>query len=295
MATNRCIAGGRQIGKRMAEHTDQPVNPTEQVGPQPRLLAELRRLESRDVEIWLLAAFAAGVFLLGILSFFFPRNFWLAPSVDIKLSPQALFTIMMFGLLVALVAARRELELKKLRLANLESMLTARNAQSAGLIDTVTNVLNRSFLHEILQGEIQRSERNNRPLTLVMCDVDGFKQVNDRYGHLTGDFVLAQIAGIIKSCARGSDHVIRYGGDEFLVVLPETDEAGAQTVRDRIHQKLQEWDRTNRFGDTPISVSAGIYLHVPGQTPEKDVAEADIRMYALKLERHRQGAVGRRQ
>jgi diguanylate cyclase (GGDEF)-like protein len=273
----------------MAEHADQPVNPIEQVGPQPRLLAELRRLESRDFEMWLLVAFAIGVFLLGILSFFFPRNFWLVPTVDIKLSPQVLFAIMMFGLLVALFAARRELELKKLRLANLESMLTARSSQSSGLIDTVTNVLNRAFLHEILQGEIQRSERNNRPLTLVMCDVDGFKQVNDRYGHLTGDFVLAQIAGIIKSCARGSDHVIRYGGDEFLVVLPETDETGAETVRERIQQKLQEWDRNNRFGDTPISVSAGIYLHVAGQTPEKDVAEADIRMYALKLERHRQG------
>ncbi|HMD98013.1 MAG TPA: GGDEF domain-containing protein [Terriglobia bacterium] len=273
----------------MAEHADQRVSFIEQVGPQPRLLAELRRLESRDFEIWLLVAFAIGVFLLGILSFFFPRNFWLVPTVDIKLSPQVLFAIMMFGLLVALFAARRELELKKLRLANLESMLTARNSQSSGLIDTVTNVLNRAFLHEILQGEIQRSERNNRPLTLVMCDVDGFKQVNDRYGHLTGDFVLAQIAGIIKSCARGSDHVIRYGGDEFLVVLPETDEAGAETVRERIQQKLQEWDRNNRFGDTPISVSAGIYLHVAGQTPEKDVAEADIRMYALKLERHRQG------
>jgi len=279
----------------MAALPDQRPNPMEEVGPHPRLLAELRRLESRDFEIWLLVAFAIGVFSLGILSFFFPRDFWLVPTVDVKLSPQALFTIMMLGLLVALFAARRELELKKLRLANLENMLAIRNAQSAGLIDTVTNVLNRSFLHEILQGEIQRSERNNRPLTLLMCDVDGFKQVNDRYGHLTGDFVLAQIAGIIKSCARGSDHVVRYGGDEFLVVLPETDEAGAETVRERIHQKLEEWDRTNRFGDAPLSLSAGIYLHVPGQTPEKDVAEADIRMYALKLDHHRQQAVGRRQ
>ena len=91
----------------MAEHADQPISPIEQVGPQPRLLAELRRLESRDFEIWLLVAFAIGVFLLGVLSFFFPRNFWLVPTVEIKLSPQVLFTIMMSGLLVALFAARR--------------------------------------------------------------------------------------------------------------------------------------------------------------------------------------------
>jgi diguanylate cyclase (GGDEF)-like protein len=277
----------------MTEKPDLPKGLIEQVGPQPRLLAELRRLESRDHEIWLLVTFAAGVFALGVVSLLFPKTFWLGPTLDLKLSPQVLFLIMMLGLLLSLFGARREMELKKLRLANLEHMLTARNAQSAGLIDTVTNVLNRAFLREILQGEIQRTERNNRPLALVMCDVDGFKQVNDRYGHLTGDYVLAQIAAIVKSCARGSDHVVRYGGDEFLLILPETDEVGAETVRRRIHQKLEEWDHANRFGETPISLSAGVYLHVPGQTPEKDVAEADIRMYAQKLERHRKDLVAR--
>ena len=116
-----------------------------------------------------------------------------------------------------------------------------------------------------------------------MCDLNNFKQVNDRYGHLMGDYVLSQIATILKSCVRGSDCVVRYGGDEFLVLLPETDQPGAEIVRQRVHQKVAEWDLSNRVGDLPISVSLGLYLHVTGQTAEKDVAEVDARMYAEKL------------
>jgi diguanylate cyclase (GGDEF)-like protein len=146
----------------------------------------------------------------------------------------------------------------------------------------VTNVLTRAFLHDLLTGEISRAERGNRPLALLMCDLNNFKQVNDRHGHLIGDYVLSQIAGILKFCVRGSDYVVRYGGDEFLVVLPETDQEGAENVRQRVHLKVAEWDRTNRLGDLPITVSLGLYLHVTGQTPEMDVAAADARMYADK-------------
>jgi diguanylate cyclase (GGDEF)-like protein len=133
-----------------------------------------------------------------------------------------------------------------------------------------------------LQAEISRAERTKRELALLMCDLNNFKQVNDRSGHLMGDYVLSQIAAILKSCVRGSDYVVRFGGDEFLLVLPETDSKGGEIVQLRIHRKVMEWDRRNRMGDLPISVSLGLYLHVPGQTAEKDVAEADARMYAEK-------------
>jgi diguanylate cyclase (GGDEF)-like protein len=99
---------------------------------------------------------------------------------------------------------------------------------------------------------------------------------------LMGDYVLAQMAGILRSCVRGSDFVVRYGGDEFLVILSETDEPGALIVKGRIHEKVEEWDRNNRVGDTPVSVSLGLSLHVPGQTAEQLVAEADACMYSNK-------------
>lgn len=260
---------------------DEP-NQVERVGPQARIQDELLKLESRQREIWVAIAFAAAVLLLGVLSLLVPSSFWQHNQLEISFSPQVLFIVMMALVVVVLQMIRRDVEVKRLRLANLQQTLTSRSEQAASMVDAVTNVFTRSFLRDLLQGEIARAERNNRPLSLLMCDLDNFKQVNDRYGHLMGDYVLAQIATILKSCVRGSDYIIRYGGDEFLVLLPETDEKGGEIVRNRVRQKVQEWDRTNRVGDLPVTVSLGLYLHGLGQTGEQDVAEADARMYAEK-------------
>jgi diguanylate cyclase (GGDEF)-like protein len=254
----------------------------EQVGPQARIQAELLKLESQKREFWILVVFAGLVLLLGILSFFFPSAFWRSNSLHISLSPQILFVLMVTTVLIALFYVRRDLEIKGLRLSNLQRLLSSQQEQAASMIDAVTNVFTRGFLHDLLQGEISRAERTNRPLALLMCDLDDFKQVNDRYGHLMGDYVLSQVAAILKAAVRGSDYVVRYGGDEFLVVLPETDEQGGETVRQRIRRRVGEWDQNNRVGDLPLTVSLGLHLHLTGQTAEKDVAEADARMYAEK-------------
>jgi diguanylate cyclase (GGDEF)-like protein len=254
----------------------------EQVGPQARIQAELLKLESQKREFWILVVFAGLVLLLGILSFFFPSAFWRSNSLHVSLSPQILFVLMVATVLIALFYVRRDLDIKGLRLSNLQRLLSSQEDQAASMIDAVTNVFTRSFLHDLLQGEIARAERTNRPLALLMCDLNDFKQVNDRYGHLMGDYVLSQVAAILKAAVRGCDYVVRYGGDEFLIVLPETDEQGGETVRQRIHRRVAEWDQNNRVGDLPLAISQGLYLHVTGQTPEKDVAEADARMYADK-------------
>jgi diguanylate cyclase (GGDEF)-like protein len=257
-------------------------NQVEQVGPQARLGAELIKLESQKREPWLLIAFAAAVLAIAALSFLVPTSFWHMNELEIKVAPQVVFLVMLGLLMVAFYALRREAELHKLRLTGLQQALNARSEHAASMIDAVTNVFARSFLHDSLQGEIARAERATRPLCLLMCDLDDFKHLNDRYGHLMGDYVLSQVAAILKSCVRGSDYIVRYGGDEFLLVLPETDEKGAEIVRARIHQKLADWDRTSHLLDMPISLSVGLYSHIPGQSGEQDVAEADARMYLDK-------------
>jgi diguanylate cyclase (GGDEF)-like protein len=261
----------------------------EQISPQARIQAELLKLESQRKEFWVLVIFAGGVLVLGILSFFFPRGFWQSNILHVTLSPQVLFVIMVAAVLAALFYVRRDLEVKGLRLANLQQYMVSQEEQAASMVDALTNVFTRGFLHDLLTGEISRAERSSRSLALIMCDLNNFKQVNDRYGHLMGDYVLSQVATILKSCVRGSDYLIRYGGDEFLILLPETDEKGGEIVRQRIHKRVAEWDRANRVGDLPVSVSLGLYLHVNGQTPEKDVAEADARMYAEKQASKRTG------
>ena len=258
-----------------------PAN-IEQVGPQARIASELVRLESQKREFWVLISFAGVVLVLGVLSFFFPHGFWEVGGLHVSLSPQVLFVIMVGTVLASLFHIRRDFEIRGLRLANIQQYLTSQEEQANSKIDAVTNVFTRAFLHGLLTGEISRAERTGRSLALIMCDLNNFKQVNDRYGHVIGDYVLSQVAAILKFCVRGSDYVARYGGDEFLILLPETDQEGGEIVRQRVHRKVAEWDRANRLGDLRISVSLGLYLHVAGQTADMDVAEADARMYADK-------------
>lgn len=260
----------------------EPHDLFETLGPSARLRLQLSQLQSRRPDTWILIVFAAAVLVLGALSLLSPASFWSANELEIRISPQILFVIMMALLVVALYFMRDEAEIQRLQLANLQQTLEAKSEQAAGFLDSLTNVFNRNLLHELLQGEVARAERNKRPLALLMCDIDNFKQFNDRHGHLMGDYVLAQFAGILKSCVRGSDYVVRYGGDEFLVILPETVEKGAETVRRRIKEKVSIWDQHNRTGNVPVSVSLGLYHHVAGDPPEKDLAEVDRRMYADK-------------
>lgn len=252
------------------------------MGPQARLQSELSSLESHNRDGWILVVFAAAVLLLGALSLIAPGSFWEENTLEMKIPPQVLFIVMMVVMVLVLYMVRREAEVRKLRLLNVQHTLAAQSELAASMVDSLTNVFSRSFLRELLQGEIARAERNNRPLGLIMSDVDNFKAVNDRFGHLMGDYVLAQIAGILKSCVRGSDYVVRYGGDEFLIVLSETDAAGSEIVMKRIRQKVSEWDRANRLGDFSIGVSMGLHQHVAGQSVEQAVSQADARMYAEK-------------
>jgi diguanylate cyclase (GGDEF)-like protein len=263
----------------------------EQLGPQARLQEELSKLESHNRDLWMVAVFAAAVLILGALSLLAPSSFWQHNELELKIPPQVLFVVMLLITLVALYMVRRETEVRRLRLTNMQQMLSAQSEFTASMVDSLTNVFSRSFLRELLQGEIARSERSGRPLGLMMCDIDNFKAVNDRYGHLMGDYVLAQIAAILKSCVRGSDYVVRYGGDEFLVILSETDEKGAQIVLNRIRQRIGDWDRLNRLGEFSVSVSLGLHQHVPGESPEQTVAGADARMYEDKQQRHGKNAV----
>jgi diguanylate cyclase (GGDEF)-like protein len=265
--------------------------PLEKIGPQARLQAEISKLEGHDGNVWILVVFAAAVLLLGALSLLAPGSFWKDNTLEMKIPPQVLFIIMMVVVVLVLYMVRRELEVRKLRLLNVQHTLAAQSELAASMVDSLTNVFSRSFLRELLQGEISRAERNSRPLGLIMCDVDNFKAVNDRFGHLMGDYVLAQIAGILKSCVRGSDYVVRYGGDEFLIVLSETDTAGSEIVMNRIRQKVSEWDQTNRLGDLSVGVSLGLHQHVAGQSVEQAVSQADARMYAEKQAAHERRAL----
>ena len=256
----------------------------EQLGPRRRLLSELRQLESRGWKMWTLIGFAAAVLILGFLSFLVSDSFWGSNpfTVTFTVSPPVLFVFMILVLILALALVRQQMEIRKVRLSNVSQLLESQSRLSNTMLDSVTQVFNRSLLRELLQNEIASAERNSRPLSLMMADIDRFKEINDRLGHLTGDFVLGEVAKILRSCIRGSDYIVRHGGDEFLLILPETDDSGSTMVERRIHQRLEHWRQNNRIGNLTLRLSLGCHLHRAGDSADQALAATDRRMYEDK-------------
>jgi diguanylate cyclase (GGDEF)-like protein len=150
-------------------------------------------------------------------------------------------------------------------------------------IDALTQVFNRRYFQETLARELSRARRYDRPLALLMFDIDYFKRVNDTYGHRAGDFVLRRIAELVQQRARKVDVVARYGGEEFAVILPEIDTAGGKQFAEKIRRMVEE--ERFLFEGQPINctVSAGIAeLNADMANSEQLVSVTDARLYRAK-------------
>jgi diguanylate cyclase (GGDEF)-like protein len=150
--------------------------------------------------------------------------------------------------------------------------------------DSLTGLANHRHLHARLEQELQRAIRHNRPLAIAMVDLDNFKRYNDTYGHQVGDELLRVIAAVFRAEARNGDIIGRYGGDEFLLVLPETTAAAAATVLARIGARLATLAHTSEQQDGPIvTASVGIAAY-PGEARSAHdlIALADSALYAEK-------------
>ena len=155
--------------------------------------------------------------------------------------------------------------------------------------DPLTGVYNRYALSEVVEKEASRALRYRRPIGVLMIDVNRFKEVNDRFGHAAGDKLLKHVAKVLSSTVRDSDYVVRYGGDEFLIMLLETN-GETQIVRDRIIEEMASRPPVDSRIDFTITLSIGIAFWKPedNQSMEVVLSQADQSMYA---EKRRQAAL----
>ncbi|MGD9676134.1 MAG: GGDEF domain-containing protein, partial [Candidatus Bipolaricaulia bacterium] len=169
--------------------------------------------------------------------------------------------------------------------SNLASQTTLREQ---AVRDPLTGLFNRHYFNSIIAPELNRGDRYAHAFSVMMIDVDGFRAVNNRFGHLRGDEVLQQVAIFLNENVRAADRVIRYGGDEFLVFMPETAEAEATLVAERLRDRILLVPRRTGIGDLDVGLSIGIYTREPGDTRslESVLTEVDRRMYSDKRSRH---------
>jgi diguanylate cyclase (GGDEF)-like protein len=150
--------------------------------------------------------------------------------------------------------------------------------------DPLTGFYNHRFLHERLGEEVIRAQRGRRPLSMLMLDLDDFKLVNDTFGHLFGDRVLTWTAELIRSTLRGSDIPARYGGDEFAIVLPDTDGDDARRAAERILEAFRDHAYVGeQRGPVPIGASIGVATFpADGRNATDLIAAADSALYRVK-------------
>ena len=166
----------------------------------------------------------------------------------------------------------------------LDNALLLKRAEALSVTDDLTHLYNSRYLNQVLRRETKRASRSGRPLSLLFIDLDGFKAVNDTYGHLFGSRALVEAAAVIRQSARETDVVSRFGGDEFALVLPDTGGEGAYAVGERIRERIA----AHKFlaGD-------GLNIHLTGSvgvatlpdvaaSSEELVQAADKAMYAVK-------------
>jgi diguanylate cyclase (GGDEF)-like protein len=144
--------------------------------------------------------------------------------------------------------------------------------------DSLTGLANHRRLVEILQSELERSGRTNRPFSIVLMDLDGLKEINDKHGHLIGSRAICRVAGVLRQHCRSVDTAARYGGDEFALILPETDGEAARQVAARIQQHLASEVETPQLG-----LSAGTATYPQNGTSVQHLLEAaDRQLYSVK-------------
>ena len=180
----------------------------------------------------------------------------------------------------------RDVELAEVLVGHLrEELMRVRleeELREQAIHDPLTGLYNRRYFNETLGKEVERCRRYDEALAFLMLDVDRFKEVNDRYTHQTGDEVLQEVADLLEENVRDADTVVRYGGDEFLIMMPETEKV--ESTVNRIEEELKVWNEESDLLDFPLTLAKGSARWNPDQErgAEEALKEADKKMYEEK-------------
>jgi diguanylate cyclase (GGDEF)-like protein len=198
-------------------------------------------------------------------------------AINIGASDFVIKPVRLEELLLRLKRVLKERELTKERVRMMEKL------QKLAVTDGLTKLYNSRSFYSQLETEVDRFNRYRHPLSLLLLDLDHFKDYNDSFGHLEGDKVLVRFSQIIKSCLRANDSAYRYGGEEFTVILPETGGAEAKTVAQRIRSALESERFCPEDGKkVQITISIGVTEYQSKEELSTFIQRADKAMYLSK-------------
>jgi len=250
-----------------------------------QISSNMRRIARRQRSLWSCAVMVTVLLALGIASFAFPGLLSQAEESASMLLSSAIRGVVGLVLLFNVYTVYQQLQINRIheqlskQVETLGKMeVRTEEVYKLAALDPLTGLYNRRSGEQRLAQEISRSTRNGRPLTVLALDLDGLKQVNDRFGHPAGDELIRSFAERLNKAIRGSDLAVRLGGDEFLVLLPECKPEEVRHVLSRLSGVNVEC----KGQVIQISFSAGWTDFRPGESAEELVKRADDALYANK-------------
>jgi|GEM_PF-706268 len=244
---------------------------------------QIQLLSGRDWQLWSIAALVMLVLLAGMLGIFFP-NFFSDRKIMVveqRFLPQLLFGLITLIILVNVYLIEQRRSLNATRAALIRELVFNQRLENMSLFDPLTQLFNRRALDEMVQREITRVSRGGSSLTFLLFDVDGFRSINTQFGHQAGDKLLMEVAQLLRNNFRGGDVLFRLGGDEFLVVMPDTSEAQVDPALVRLQKSIDQWN-AGRRRDFDLSLSWGLAGYVVGLSQEDILRHAERKLYQRK-------------
>jgi len=240
----------------------------------------IQQLSERDLQLWSIGLLLILVLAAGLLAIVFPNVAWAQPIV--RLEP-AYMPQLFYGLITLVVLSNIYFLTQKLAMNNIgrkliNELILNERLESLSLIDPLTHLLNRRALDEIIPKEIARTNRTGSPLTFMNIDVNSFRRINSEFGPAEGDLVLRELASLMTATFRGGDTIFRQGGDEFLVVMPDTREEDTMPSLRRLLDAVERWNEGSGKS-YELSFSWGIASYVVGTDLDDLLRAIDRKVY----------------
>lgn len=251
-----------------------------------QLKRELEELDGRDLHLWSIGILVVLVLAAGFLAVAIP-TVWVSGVVQVQARyvPTLLLGFIVLVVLTNIYLLDKGRQVKKARLQVFQQLLRAEVAERDARLDPLTDCFNRRCLEPLLFKEMKRAERLGTTVSVVVIDVDNFRDVNTRFGHLTGDTILKEMVKITRKTLRASDTIVRYGGDEFVLILPEANESQAGSAMGRVMKAVGNWNGRQEVPGYDMSLSWGTAEFEPGVTGPDLIDRADRKMYEAKHNR----------
>ncbi len=249
-----------------------------------RLRKEIDSVQSRFFHLLSITLVVMMVLASGFVLRLFPKLVWNLEGLEVEryYIPQLLCGLFCLVALLCWYVLQQRRSLKNTQKQLITELIRRETAERLAVIDPLTEMYNRRYMMRAITSETSRVDRQNSMFAFLMIDVNDFKRANDALGHLVGDQILRELSLLLRKTFRTSDIISRFGGDEFLVLLVDSNEQMATRAEQRLQEAVEEWNQSEPIKGYTLSISCGSAVYQKGADPMAVLTAADQAMYHRK-------------